>query len=79
MKKSIIMAATLCSRNDQLSLFQLNATTLKHLESTPQKELKRLASRLNAISNACDRISQSIDAFEMYINLTSKEGDWANS
>ena len=30
------------------------------------KELKRLSSRLNVISDACDRISQSIDGFEMY-------------
>ena len=30
------------------------------------KELKRSNSILNAISDACDRISQSIDAFEMY-------------
>ena len=30
------------------------------------KELKRLSSRLNVISDACDRILQSIDGFEMY-------------
>jgi len=30
------------------------------------KELRRLNSRLSVISDACDRVLQSIDAFEMY-------------
>ena len=76
MKKSIMMlasnmAATLWAKNDQLSLFQLNAMIsqcddFEAFKKYALKELKRLSSRLNVISDACDRISQSIDGFEMY-------------
>ena len=44
------------AKYDDLVAFKKNAT----------EELQKIKSRLNAISDACDRLEKSIDAFEMY-------------
>ena len=44
------------AKYDDLVAFQKSAT----------EELQRIKSRLNAISDACDRLEKSIDAFESY-------------